>query len=146
MTDFFADGVTVPDGIEAVVKSAVSAALIHEKRSGNVSVLVTTEEEIRKLNREFRHVDRVTDVLTFPAWEGDAIASPPDGYLGDIAICLKRAGEQAEEYGHPLEREMGFLAVHGALHLMGYDHMTPEDEEAMFGKQKEILEEMGLHR
>ena len=88
----------------------------------------------------------MTDVLTFPAWEGDAILCPPDGYLGDIAICFERAKEQAEEYGHSLERELAFLSVHGALHLLGYDHMQPEDEKKMFSKQDEILNELGYHR
>lgn len=146
MIDFSLDGVTVPEGVAEVVKSAVAAALAFENRVGDVSVLVTTEEEIQRLNREFRHVDRVTDVLTFPAWEGDGIVAPPDGYLGDIAICFSRAVEQAESYGHSIEREMGFLSVHGALHLMGYDHMNPADETIMFTKQDKILEEMGLHR
>jgi probable rRNA maturation factor len=88
----------------------------------------------------------VTDVLTFPAWEGDALLCPPDGYLGDIAICYERAVEQAEEYGHSLERELAFLAVHGALHLLEYDHMEPADEQRMMQKQEEILHTMGLSR
>ena len=66
--------------------------------------------------------------------------------LGDIVISLERAAEQAHEYGHTFEREVGFLTVHSMLHLLGYDHMTPEDEEEMFGYQKEILDEMGLTR
>ena len=74
------------------------------------------------------------------------IACPPDGYLGDIAICLERAEEQAEEYGHSLERELAFLAVHGSLHLLGYDHMKPQDEQTMFAKQTEILNAMGITR
>jgi probable rRNA maturation factor len=71
---------------------------------------------------------------------------PPDEYLGDIAICYERAVEQAEEYNHSLERELAFLAVHGSLHLMGYDHMTKEDEAAMFAKQEEVLVSLGLTR
>ena len=72
----------------------------------------------------------------------------PDGemFLGDIVISLERAAEQAEEYGHSFEREVGFLTVHSMLHLFGYDHMTPEDEEEMFGYQEDILKEMGLLR
>jgi probable rRNA maturation factor len=98
--------------------------------------LVTDAEEIQQLNASYRNIDRVTDVLTFPAWEGDAILCPPDGYLGDIAICYERAAEQAQEYGHSLERELAFLAVHGALHLLGYDHMKPEDEPSCFQQMK----------
>jgi len=125
---------------------AVETALLSEHAAGDVCVLVTDAEEILRLNASYRNINRVTDVLTFPAWEGDAIASPPDGYLGDIAICLERALEQAEEYGHTPERELAFLAVHGALHLLGYDHMNPEDEREMFRRQSEILNAMGMTR
>jgi len=109
-------------------------------------VLITDAEEIQSLNRNYRKIDRVTDVLTFPAWEGEAILCPKDEYLGDIAICYERAQQQAQDYGHSLERELAFLAVHGALHLLGYDHMTPEDEKTMQKKQEEILTGLGLTR
>ncbi len=127
-----------------LIRSAVQNTLRSEGRGGDVTVLLTTEEEIRSLNARFRSIDRVTDVLTFPAWEGEARLAPPDGYLGDIAICMKRAAEQAEEYGHPLARELAFLAVHGGLHLLGYDHMQEDEERIMRQKQTEILKEMGL--
>lgn len=129
-----------------LIRRAVEAALFSEHATGDVCVLVTDAEEIQGLNASYRNIDRVTDVLTFPAWEGDAIACPPDGYLGDIAICLERAQEQAEEYGHSLERELAFLAVHGSLHLLGYDHMKSQDEQEMFAKQTEILNAMGITR
>ena len=97
-----------------------------------------------------------TDVLSFPLLEYDEEGNildeymdfNPDGemFLGDIVISLERAAEQAEEYGHSFEREVGFLTVHSMLHLFGYDHMTPEDEEEMFGYQEDILKEMGLLR
>ena len=137
-------GVEVPMDKSSLICDAVSAVLSYENRSGNVTVLLTTEEEIRSLNARFREIDRVTDVLTFPAWEGEALLTPPDGYLGDIAICVRRAEEQAEEYGHSLERELAFLAVHGGLHLLGYDHMVPEEETVMRERQTAILERMGL--
>lgn len=129
-----------------LIRRAVEAALASEHAAGDVCVLVTDAEEIQGLNASYRNIDCVTDVLTFPAWEGDAIACPPDGYLGDIAVCLERAQEQAEEYGHSLERELAFLAVHGSLHLLGYDHMEPKDEQEMFAKQTEILNAMGITR
>ena len=87
----------------------MTTALAHEGASGNVTILVTTPAEIQRMNREFRNIDRVTDVLTFPAWEGETLTTPPDGYLGDVAICLDRAKEQAEDYGHSLERELPLL-------------------------------------
>lgn len=134
------------DEAENLIRRAVTCALEKNCASGDVCVLITDAEEIQRLNTSYRHIDRVTDVLTFPAWEGDAILCPPDGYLGDIAICLERAQEQAEEYEHSLERELAFLSVHGALHLLGYDHMQPDDEQKMLTMQDEILNELGYHR
>ena len=136
----------VPESAGELVSHAVSAALENGGVKGDVCVLITDAEEIQCLNRTYRQIDRVTDVLTFPAWEGEAILCPKDEYLGDIAICFERAQEQAEEYNHSLERELAFLAVHGSLHLMGYDHMTSEDEAVMFAKQEEILLSLGLPR
>ena len=136
----------LPADAEELIRRAVSHALTKNSASGDVCVLITDAEEIQRLNASYRNIDRVTDVLTFPAWEGDAILCPPDGYLGDIAICFERAEEQAKEYGHSLERELAFLSVHGALHLLGYDHMQPDDEKKMFAKQDEILNELGYHR
>lgn len=136
----------LPEHAEELIRSAVTCALEKNSACGEVCVLITDAEEIQRLNSSYRHIDRVTDVLTFPAWEGDAILCPPDGYLGDIAICFERAQEQAEEYGHSLERELAFLSVHGALHLLGYDHMEPDDERKMLAQQDEILNELGYHR
>lgn len=136
----------LPDGACDLIRHAVEAALESEKAAGDVCVLVTDAEEIQQLNAHYRKIDRVTDVLTFPAWEGDAILCPPDGYLGDIAICYERAAEQALDYGHSLDRELAFLAVHGALHLLGYDHMRPEEETVMFEKQNDILNRLGIKR
>ena len=136
----------LPADAEELIRRAVSQALTNSSASGDVCVLITDAEEIQRLNAGYRNIDRVTDVLTFPAWEGDAILCPPDGYLGDIAICFERAEEQAQEFGHSLERELAFLAVHGALHLLGFDHMEPEDEKKMLAKQDEILNELGYLR
>ena len=128
----------------ALVERAIQTALAHRNNTGSVGVLLTSEQEIRRLNREDRNMDRVTDGVSFPAGEAEQIAAPPDGYLGDIAICMARAAEQAQTYGHSLERETAFLAVHGTLHLLGFDHMNESEERIMRGQQKEIMEEMGL--
>lgn len=136
----------LPVNAEELIRGAVTFALAKNNVAGDVCVLITDAEEIQRLNFSYRQIDRVTDVLTFPAWEGDVILCPPDGYLGDIAICFERAQEQAEEYGHSLERELAFLSVHGALHLLGYDHMEPDDERKMLAQQDEILNELGYHR
>ena len=126
-----------------VIETAARTALSAENASGSLTVLIDTPQHIRDLNRDFRHIDRVTDVLTFPAWEGEDPLSG-DGYLGDIMICYERAKEQASEYGHSLARELAFLTVHGVLHLLGYDHMTPDEETVMRSRQTEILDRMGL--
>ena len=131
---------------EELIRRAMAAALKSGGAGGDVCVLITDAEEMQTLNRTYRNIDRVTDVLTFPAWEGESLACPADGYLGDVAICYERAVEQAAEYGHSLERELAFLAVHGALHILGFDHQTPEDETNMFARQEEILRSLGLTR
>lgn len=128
------------------IRLAMAAALEAEDRTGDVCVLLTGNSGIQALNRDYRQVDAVTDVLTFPAWEGAALAAPPDGYLGDVAICVPRAVEQAEAYGHSIKREAMFLAVHGALHLLGYDHMEPQTERLMLEKQEQILTNLGVTR
>ena len=123
-----------------------------------VELLLVDEEEIRRLNRELRQTDKVTDVLSFPTLDG--IKGEPlkkkdyrfdldeEGNLliGSIAICQKRAKEQAEEYGHSLERELHYLTVHGIMHCLGYDHMTDEDKQEMRKKEEEILEKLGIRR
>ncbi len=136
----------LPPKTELLLRGAVEAAFLRQSVKGDACVLVTDAEEIQRLNAAYRNIDRVTDVLTFPAWEGDAFLSPPDGYLGDIAVCFERAEQQAEEYGHSLERELAFLAVHGALHLLGFDHDTQEREADMQNAQNDILNELGYGR
>ena len=104
------------------------------------------DETIHEINREYRGVDRPTDVISFPAEEGEEILAPPDGFIGDIVISYPRAEEQSAEYGHSVRRELSFLAVHGTLHLLGYDHMKEEEAGEMFALQDEILDEMGIKR
>lgn len=119
-----------------------------------VSVLLVENDEIRNLNREFRSKDSVTDVLSFPMLDmkdGEFLQEPADVdmdegrlFLGDIVISVPRAIEQAELYGHSPERELAFLTVHGLLHLLGYDHIKPEDEKIMIEKQKQAMSYLGL--
>lgn len=130
---------------ERIIRRAAEYVLLSEKVNASVNIVIVDEEEIRRINREFRNIDKVTDVLSFPAWDGSTY-DLTDGFLGDIAICLKRAEEQAKEYGHSLERELAFLTVHGMLHIIGYDHISPEDEAVMFPLQEKLLEEMGILR
>ena len=145
MVDVFSETIPLSEPERTGIERAAEAALQREGREGDLTILIDTPERIQTLNREFRHVDAVTDVLTFPAWEGE-ISLSADGYLGDIMICYDRAKEQAQEYGHSLLRELSFLAVHGCLHLLGYDHMTEADERVMREKQTEILDRIGVTR
>lgn len=113
-----------------------------------VAVSFVDEDEIQAINKAYRNKDAVTDVISFALEEGEDDFEMPDAprVLGDIIICVKRAKEQAEEYGHSFERELGFLSLHGLLHLLGYDHMNEADEARMFGRQDEILNAFGLSR
>lgn len=110
-----------------------------------VSVSLVDNEFIHQMNRDYRHIDRPTDVISFAFLDGEAhpLELLKDNTnpvcLGDIYISVEKALQQAEEYGHPLKRELQFLFVHGLLHLLGFDHMTEEDEKEMFALQDEIL-------
>jgi probable rRNA maturation factor len=127
------------------------ASEMEETGPAEVSVTIVTKERIQEINSEYRQKDAVTDVISFAMEEmgedeTEIIGGEETRFLGDIIICLDVAKEQAKEYEHSIEREMGFLAVHGFLHLLGYDHMNEADEKAMFGRQEEILEQYGLKR
>lgn len=109
-----------------------------------VNLTVCDNEYIREINREYREIDRETDVLSFPMMDFDT----PDTtvMLGDIIISYEKAVSQAEEYGHSLKRELCFLCCHSALHLLGYDHETEDERTEMEAKQKEILERLNIKR
>lgn len=116
-----------------------------------ISVTFVNDERIHELNRTYRGIDRPTDVLSFALQEENEAEPKITGQevpqtLGDIVISIPKAKEQAESYNHSFMRELGFLAVHGFLHLCGYDHMTEADERKMFSRQKELLESYGLQR
>jgi len=146
MIEVYSEDEALTAAEEAGIRAACEAALAAEGARGDITVLVAGAEHIRQLNRDFRQVDRVTDVLTFPSREGEELPGAPDGYLGDIMICRSRALEQAEEYGHSLSRELAFLAVHGTLHILGYDHMNEAEERIMRARQRTILERIGETR
>lgn len=146
MIEVYAEDENLTSEEEAGIRAACEAALAAEGAAGDITVLVAGPEHIQRLNRDFRQVDRVTDVLTFPSREGADLPGAPDDYLGDIMICRSRAVEQAAEYGHSLSRELAFLAVHGTLHILGYDHMTEADEQRMRARQRAILERIGETR
>lgn len=110
------------------------------------NIIFIDNEEIRKINREYRNVDRETDVISFALEDNMDVVYEDFRLLGDIYISYEKAIEQAELYNHSVKREVFFLATHGILHLLGYDHMEEEDEKVMFGKQNELLDGYGITR
>ena len=116
-----------------------------DKSKDIMNIIFVTDEEIQKINKEYRNIDRVTDVISFALNdEKDFLIKTEE--IGDIFIDIDQAKRQANDYGHSLDREIGFLSVHGYLHLHGYDHQTKEDEVTMFKKQEEILANANLRR
>ncbi len=114
--------------------------------SSIVSIVLVDNEYIHKINKEYRNVDRETDVISFAFMDDET--NPESGVtdLGEIYISLEKAHSQSKEYGHSFKRELCFLLTHGLLHLLGYDHMTEEDEKEMFGLQEEVLNSLGIGR
>lgn len=146
----------IGEEMEKLIIRCLHAAAEREEVSGEVVVTLVNNERIHELNRDYRGVDRPTDVLSFAMNEEgegemdifvdeDELDQFPN-MLGDIIISLPKAEEQAKDYGHSLERELGFLAVHGFLHLLGYDHGTEQEEKEMFSRQEEVLQQIGLTR
>ena len=143
--------VRIPTGMRMQIRRACIAVLREEKFEGDseVSVTFVDNEEIRKLNKEFRNIDSATDVLSFPLGEnGEYDVNPDTGakLLGDVVISMERAQQQATEYGHSLEREVCYLTVHSMLHLLGYDHMEPQEKAEMRMKVETVMERIGLER
>ncbi len=129
------------------LNDVIAKTLESEKVTGAVfSIIFVNLEEIHKLNKEYRGIDRPTDVISFALEDSDDFEVDGLRVLGDIYICIDRMKEQAKEYGHSQMRELSFLTCHGLLHLLGYDHMEKEEEKIMFGKQDKILEELEIMR
>ena len=154
--------VTLPFDITEVAERVTAAALECEKcpYEAEINLLLTTDEEIWKMNREYRQTDRATDVLSFPMLEYDAPADfsfldeaedafdPESGelVLGDIVISKEKVLAQAEEYGHSPLREYAFLIAHSMLHLFGYDHMEDDERKVMEARQRVIMEAVNIPR
>ncbi len=145
-----------------IIHQVAALCLAHEgvPYECELSVTIVDEDTIKDINEQFRHITKATDVLSFPLndfWEAadfsdfdeDRASFNPDTgelMLGDIILSASHIIEQAEEFGHTRKRELAFLVVHSILHLLGYDHMIPEEEERMFEKQRQILEQGGYKR
>ena len=118
-----------------------------------ITVTFTTPENIRKINKEYRNIDKATDVLSFPMFERDEIQNmikkqefEHEDMLGDLVISVEKVKEQAEEYGHSFERELSYMLVHGFYHLMGSDHIKEEDKKEMRPKEEKILSDLKISR
>ncbi len=119
-----------------------------DENLGNVifNVIIVDNPKIHEINKEYRNIDRETDVISFALEDEKSFNTTEVRMLGDIYISIDKVRSQAKEYGHSFKRELYFLSIHGLLHLLGYDHMTEEDEKKMFGKQEEVLDRYGIKR
>ena len=143
---------------EGLARPAQALEGLWEGDDLSAELLLVSEEEIRELNARERGVDSVTDVLSFPSMDGikgqpilaeehgEELDEDGNVFLGSIVICEKRAREQAQEYGHSFERELWYLAVHGILHCLGYDHMTEEEKREMREKEESVMQKLDLRR
>ncbi len=144
--------VKIPTGVRMLVRRCCHAVLVQEKFEGSAEISVTFVDDVRiqELNKTHRNIDKATDVLSFPLGENGVYDENPDTgakMLGDIVISMERAVAQAEEYGHPLQREVAFLTVHSMLHLLGYDHVNGGLEAVhMREKEESVLTQLGLKR
>lgn len=153
--------VMVDNDLNELIRKAIGAVLDFEDFQEDVEISITlvNNEQIKEINKEYREKDAVTDVLSFPMLNFDEHRNIVDEYnigdynyddelllLGDIVLSLERAKEQAQEYGHSFEREVGFLTVHSMFHLLGYDHQDDADERIMRDKEKQVLDKLGLVR
>ena len=110
------------------------------------NIILVDENKIQEINRDYRNIDRITDVISFALEDCEDITYEGYRLLGDIYICREKVLEQAQNYGHSIQRELSFLSIHGFLHLLGYDHINQDDEKVMFELQEKILEEYGITR
>ena len=129
------------------LNSVIESTLKHEDVSNAVfSIVFVDEKTIQEMNRDYRGIDRVTDVISFAFEDNEKVRYNTIRVLGDIYICIPRMKEQAVSYGHSEKRELAFLTVHGLLHLLGYDHQTEAEEKIMFGLQELILDGENIKR
>ncbi len=137
--------------IERVIKTAFEEEKI-DKINIYVNIILTNPKNIQKINKEYRNIDKATDVLSFPMFEKDEIESMKKNendvldVLGDIVISIDKVTEQALEYGHSFERELSYMVIHGFYHLMGYDHIKAEDKKLMREKEENILNLLDIKR
>ena len=135
--------------VDTVRKAAYTVGELYGLDNAEVSITFTDNEHIHAINRDYRNVDRPTDVISFALNEGDEPeieGGAPVNVLGDIIISVEKAVEQASDYGHSVEREVAFLTVHGMLHLLGYDHIEEDDRKEMRREEDFVMEKLGISR
>ena len=141
---------------DEIIKKVVEQCFREENMEDSklyISITLTTPEHIHEINKQYRNVDRATDVLSFPMFEKEEIDNKiakhdfeHEDVLGDIVISIEQVEKQAKEYGHSFEREFAYMLVHGFYHLMGYDHIKEEDKVIMRPKEEKVLEKLGIRR
>lgn len=141
---------------EKTIKKVIEQCFKEENMEDSklyISITLTTPEHIHEINKQYRNVDRATDVLSFPIFEKEEIDEKirnhdfeHEDVLGDIVISIEKVEEQAKEYGHSFEREFAYMLVHGFYHLMGYDHIQEEDKVIMRVKEEKVLKKLGIRR
>ena len=156
MYEILYQGIEEKREYEKIVKKVLTHCFKEEQLENtklSITIILTTPENIRKINKEYRNVDKATDVLSFPIFEKDELSQKLqendftyEDMLGDIMISMERVKEQAQEYEHSFEREFSYMLVHGFYHLMGYDHIQEEDKKIMRPKEEKILKDLKMDR
>jgi len=141
---------------EEIIKKVIEQCYKEEKLENSklyISIILTTPKHIHEINKQYRNIDKETDVLSFPMFEKEEIdlkiknqIFEHEDMLGDIVISIEKVEQQAEEYGHSFEREFSYMLVHGFYHLMGYDHIEEEDKVKMRPKEEKVLNKLGMRR
>ena len=156
MYEIVYDGIDEKEEYKEVIEKVLSQCFKEEKLEDSklcVTVTLTTPKTIQEINKQYRNIDRATDVLSFPMFEKDELDSKiqendfeNEDILGDIVVSVEKVNEQAIEYGHSFERELSYMIVHGFYHLMGYDHIEEDDKKVMREKEENILRKLDITR
>ena len=156
MYEIVYDGIEENEEYDKVIKKVVEQCFKEEKLENSklcLTITLTTPENIQKINKEYRNIDRATDVLSFPMFEKGELDEmietqkfEHEDVLGDLVISIEKVKEQAKEYGHSFERELSYMVVHGFYHVMGYDHIKEEDKAKMRPKEEKVLNDLKITR
>ncbi len=144
------EDINIKNDLEKVIREVLTVEKVDQEKC-EISLSFVDEEKIRQLNKDFRSIDKVTDVLSFPIEDffnedRENILEKPYLMLGDVVICLDVARKQADDLGHSFEREVMYLTCHSILHLLGYDHIEDDDKKIMRAKEKEVMKNLGVFK